>query len=103
VTYRNRRLLNLAHEMPCMAQFEHECNAHNGCVPMHSDSHLFGRGGWHKSHDFAFASGCPNAHAIITAKVNDPVNREQKFYDWLRAHVATQEWLWTNGKLKVAA
>ena len=103
MTYRNRRLLNLAHTMPCCAEFAHDCIGHQGCEPAHSDSHLFGRGGWHKSHDFAFASLCRNAHAILTAKVGDELAREQKFYDWLRAYVKTHEWLWTNGKLKVAA
>lgn len=70
---------------------------------MHSDHHIFGRGGWHKSHDFAFAAGCRTAHKMLTAKVNDETTREQKFFDWLRAFVKTQEWLWVNGKLKVAA
>jgi hypothetical protein len=103
MTYRNKRLTDLAHDMPCCAQFKHDCNDFNGCVPMHSDHHIFGRGAWHKSHDFAFAAGCPNAHAILTAKVNDDLERDQKFFDWMRAHVKTMEWLWTNGKLKVAA
>lgn len=103
MTYRNRRLLNLAHEMPCMVEFTHQCTGYLGCEPMHSDSQLFGRGGWHKSHDFAFAAGCTVAHRMLTAKVNDETTREQKFYDWLRAFVKTQEWLWANGKLKVSA
>lgn len=70
---------------------------------MHADSHIFGRGAGHKSHDFAFASGCRNAHALLTAKVKDDMERDIKFYAWLRAYSKTQEWLWTNGKLKVAA
>lgn len=102
MTYRNRSLLDLAHDMPCCYEEQHDCNAHLGCVPMHSDSHIFGRGGWHKSHDFAFASGCPNAHAILTAKVGDEMKREIKFYAWLRAYVKTWIWLWENGKLRVA-
>ena len=84
-----------------MAKFPHDCNAQNGCVPAHSDSHIFGRGGWHKSHDFAFASMCPNAHSVITAKINDDLTREQKFMDWLRAYVATWEWIWSHNKVGV--
>ena len=102
MTYRNKRLTELAHDMPCCADFPHECNDVNGCVPMHADSSIFGRGGWHKSHDFAFAAGCPNAHAVITAKVGDELTREQKFYDWMRSYVKTWEWLWENRKVKVA-
>jgi hypothetical protein len=33
--YENRKLLDLAHETPCMAQFEHDCNGYLGCVPAH--------------------------------------------------------------------
>jgi hypothetical protein len=69
---------------------------------MHADSQIFGRGGWHKAHDFAFASGCPNGHALITAKVNDEMERERKFFIWLRAFVKTWEWIWENRKVKVA-
>ena len=69
---------------------------------MHADSHIFGRGASHKSHDFAFAAGCRNAHKILTAKVNDTLEREQKFFDWLRAYVKTQHYLWHNKKVKVA-
>lgn len=101
MTYRNRKLLNIAHDMPCCADFPHDCNAHLGCEPMHADSHIFGRGHGHKSHDFAFAAGCSNAHRILTAKVNDDLSRDQKFFDWLRAYVKTLEWLWQNGRLRV--
>lgn len=101
MTYRNRALLNLAHDMPCCADFPHECNDSNGCEPAHSDHHIYGRGGWHKSHDFAFAACCPAAHRYLTAKVNDDLQREQKFYDWMRAYVKTWEWLWTNRKVRI--
>lgn len=101
MTYRNRRLLDQAHSMPCFVDEPHDCNAYLGCVPMHSDSSFFGRGHGHKSHDFAFASGCSNAHAVLTANKN--MDRDTKFYAWLRAHVKTMEWLWTNDRIKVAA
>ena len=84
-----------------MADFDHPCAGYNGCEPAHADSSIFGRGHGHKSHDFAFAALCPPAHRILTAKVGDSLTREQKFMDWLRAYVKTQEWLWTNGKVKV--
>jgi hypothetical protein len=103
MTYRNRRLLDLAHDCPCMVDEPHACNDFNGCVPAHADWSIFGRGHGHKAHDFAFAAACPPAHALITAKVNDDMERERKRMIWLRAHVRTMEWLWENGKLKVAA
>jgi hypothetical protein len=102
MTFRCRALLDLAHDMPCFVDWPHECTAYLGCEPMHSDSHIFGRGHGHKAHDFAFASGCRNAHAILTPKVNDDVEREAKFYCWLRAYAKTLEWLWTQKRIKVA-
>ena len=103
MSYRNRRLLDLAHEAPCFAQFEHDCSSYLGCEPAHADSQLFGRGHGHKAHDFAYASLCHNAHLKLSAQVGGGMDRDTKFHEWLRAYVATQEWLWTNGKLKVAA
>jgi hypothetical protein len=103
VTYRNKRLTDLCHDCPCFVDEPHQCNDHQGSVPMHSDWSIFGRGGWHKAHDFAIAAGCPNAHALLTGHIGDDSEREHKRMVWLRAHVKTMEWMWTNGKVKVAA
>lgn len=97
MTYRNRKLLDMAHSMPCMATFPHECFGYLGCDPAHSDSHLFGRGMGHKSHDFAFAAMCNSAHM----ELDRFFDKEIKDYEWLRAYVKTQEYLWENGMLKV--
>jgi hypothetical protein len=99
MTFRSRKLLDLAHDMPCMCEFIHDCTQQLGVEPMHSDSHLFGRGHGHKSHDFAFAAGCHAAHEILTGSHN----RDQKFFDWLRAYVKTQEYLWERGLVQVNA
>ena len=69
---------------------------------MHSDSQIFGRGAWHKSPDWAWGSGCHEAHRLLTAKINPEMNHEQKFTEWLKAYVATQDWLWNQGKIKLA-
>ena len=91
MTYRNRRLLDLAHSMPCMAHFDHQCTAWHGCEPAHSDSQLFGRGHGHKSHDWAFASLCHNAHVELST-----FDREAKQAEWLRAYIGTQSHLYEN-------
>lgn len=96
MTYRNRKLLDLAHDMPCMAGFDHQCYGYLGCDPAHSDSHIFGRGCGHKSHDFAFAAMCNNAHKML-----DTFDRDTKFFEWLRAYSKTQEYLWENNKLTI--
>lgn len=97
MTYRNRKLLNLAHDSPCFAQFDHLCTEHLGVEPAHSDAQIFGRGHGHKSHDFAFAAMCHTAHMQL-----DTFEREVKQTEWLRGHIATMEFLWSNEKLKVA-
>src|SRR5687768_6516896 len=97
MTYRNRALLDLAHDAPCFADFFHECGGWQGCDPAHSDSSIFGRGFSHKSDDCFFASMCNAAHRML-----DTMERDEKFYAWLRAYAQTQTWLWENKKLMVA-
>ena len=80
-----------------MVEFEHDCSAHLGVEPMHSDQQIFGRGSYHKSADWAFAAGCHNAHVHI-----DTFDRETKRAEWLRAFIKTQDYLWTQGLVKVA-
>jgi hypothetical protein len=97
MTFRSRTLLNLAHDCPCLAAFAHDCSEYQGVEPAHSDQQIWGRGHGHKSHDFAFAAMCHTAHMML-----DTFERDVKQTEWLRAHVRTMEWLWTNRKLKVA-
>ena len=97
MTFRSRKLLDLAHTAPCFADYVHQCGEYLGCEPSHSDSSIFGRGHGHKSNDFAFASLCHEAHMML-----DRMERDEKFYSWLRAYVKTQDYLWTNGLVKVA-
>jgi hypothetical protein len=102
VTYRNRKLLDIAHEMPCLAKFPHDCTEHLGCVPAHSDMQIFGRGIGHKTPDWAFAAMCHNAHREVDPKLAPQFDREQRQIEWMLAYVATTNWLFENGKLKVA-
>lgn len=101
MTYRNRRLLDLAHEMSCHAAFPHDCNQWDGCVPAHSNWQIWGRGSGHKTPDWAFAAVCPNAHAILDPKVSPVFDREQRQTEWLKAFVGTQNEIWESGKVVV--
>jgi hypothetical protein len=103
VTFRSRALLDLAHEAPCMASFRHQCTGHLGCEPAHSDSQIHGRGFGHKAADWAVAFMCHEAHRAISAVINPQFDRAQKQAEWYLAHVRTLNWLFENGKLKVAA
>ena len=95
MNYRNRKLLDLAHTAPCFAKFDHQCMEHLGCDPAHSDSHIFGKGKGLKAHDWAFASLCNPAHMML-----GQMEREERFYEWLHAFVATQKYLWEEGLVK---
>ena len=102
MTYRNRKLLDIAHGMPCMAKFPHKCTQHLGCEPAHSDMQIFGRGHGHKAPDWAFAAMCHNAHQEIDPKLAPAFDRDQRHTEWMRAYVATMNWLFENELLEVA-
>lgn len=96
MTYRNRALLDLAHEAPCCAQFEHTCTEYQGVEPAHSDQQIHGRGHGHKSHDFCHAAMCHTAHMML-----DTFPRDVKNTEWVRAFVKTFLWYFQNGYLMV--
>lgn len=85
-----------AHTAPCRADFPHDCGGWQGCDPAHADSQLFGRGASFKSPDHFVAHLCHTAHMAL-----DTMEREIAFYAWLRAYVATQNYLWETGKIVV--
>ena len=99
--YRNRKLLDLSHWMPCQATFAHTCNQGDGCHPAHANWLVWGKGVGHKSPDWAFAAVCGNAHRELDGKINPTMDREQRQAEWLRAFIATQDMLWKKGLLKV--
>lgn len=102
MTYRNKRLTDLAHGLTCHAKFPHECNGYLGCVPAHSNWQIWGRGAGHKTPDWAFAAVCPNAHSMLDPKINPEFDREQRQTEWVRAFVSTQNEIWQKGLVKVA-
>jgi len=101
MTYRNRALLDLAHEMPCMVKMLHNCNAHLGCHPMHADWQEWGRGHGHRAPDWAFAAGCGNAHQMLGKNIGGGMPQEERKAEWLRAFISTQNYLWKTGLLRI--
>jgi hypothetical protein len=98
-----RRLLDLAHTMPCFATFEHECNERLGCHPAHANWLRWNKGVGHKVSDWAFASVCGNAHAIIDGKLgHNPLPKDAREYWWLNAFISTQDYIWKNRLVRVA-
>jgi hypothetical protein len=99
---RARRLLDLAHEMPCMAAFPHACNESLGCHPAHSNWQAWGKGVHLKATDWAFAAVCGAAHRELDGKLNPTMSREARQAEWLNAFIATHDWLWREKRIRVS-
>jgi hypothetical protein len=98
-THRNRALLDVAHEAPCMLLLGVPGCGNDKSVPCHSDMLRHGRGVGHKSHDCFAVPGCPACHSIFTRKhLGTPMYEAT----WQQANERFQVWLWRNGKVKVA-
>ena len=97
--HRDRKLLDLAHEAPCMLLLGATgCGAYPS-VPCHSDLLEHGRGASSKSHDCYAVPGCPPCHALFTrARLGQEKYREV----WRAAHEKYQLWLWRKKKIRVA-
>lgn len=98
MTYRNRALLDLAHDMPCQARFAHICNGPS--VPAHANGQAWGRGFSHKAPDCFYAAVCPEAHDFIDGRKGG-WELWRKRDEWERAYRYTQLWLWETGKVRV--
>lgn len=98
MTFRNRKLLDLAHEAPCMLRLAKPCGTDKS-VPCHSDNLKHGRGVGHKSHDCFAVPGCPNCHSRFTREY---LGRGGYDDIWAQANADYQLWLWQNEKVKVA-
>jgi hypothetical protein len=99
--YENKRLTNLAHDMPCYATFPHTCVQHLGCVPAHANWLLFGKGHGAKVSDCFFASMCDTAHKMIDRQIPSDMDEDVLRQEWLRSYISTQDHLWREGKVKV--
>jgi len=97
-SYRNRKLLDLAHEAPCMLQLGEAGCGNNLSSACHSDLLEHGRGVGLKSHDWAAVPGCPACHARFTREHLGLVEYKAV---WQKAHDRYQDWLWRNNKIKV--
>lgn len=99
----NRRLLDLAHEMPCFATMPHRCTAHLGCHPAHANWQRWGKGVGKKVSDWAFASVCGEAHKILDGKLgHDTLPQDEREYFWLEAFISTQDHIWAERLVRVA-
>ena len=102
--HRDRKLLDIAHEAPCMLLLgAHGCGAHPS-VPCHSDMQRHGRGVGNKSHDCLAVPGCPACHAVFTRAHLGRGYSESYGYEeaWIAALERYLVWLWKNKRVRVS-
>lgn len=96
MTYRNRKLLDLAHKLndcPLCGKYREE-----GLIPMHSNHQRHGKGMGHKAADHFHGAGCDECHKKIDSGA---ISREEKADLWQRAFELTLTRYWENGWLAV--
>lgn len=99
MTYRNRKLLDVAHDAPCFLLLGAIGCGNHPSVPCHSDMQRHGRGVGHKSHDCLAVPGCPACHLVFT---REKLGRDGYESAWIQAFERYLVWLWTEGKVKLA-
>lgn len=97
--YRNRKLLDLAYELPCTMRIEGVCVGGRG-EPAHSNQSRHGKGKSLKAHDCYFASACRACHREVDQGMR--FSREERADIWQRAFEETLLLLWQGGHINVA-
>ena len=88
MNYRNRALLDLARDAPCMG-----CGKQDGTtVAAHSNWREHGKGMSVKAHDCFVAFLCFVCHAALDQ--GKEMSRDQRYETWLMAHFKTMLYLW---------
>lgn len=96
MTHRDRKLLDVARDAPCLLQLG-PCSGQ--VVACHSDQLEDGRGVGHKSHDCLCVSGCVACHAKFTRAYLGRAQYAEIHTKALKRYIV---WMWTEGKVKVA-
>ncbi len=99
MNYRDRDLLDLAYELPCMLQLPC-CEGGRG-EPCHSNQARHGKGGALKAHDCFYAAGCRSCHRELDQ--GRTMTREGKRDAWQLGYERTMLALWRQGLIEVAA
>jgi hypothetical protein len=95
MNYRNKKLLEVVREAPCMM-----CSMKDGTVcAAHSNQLRDGKGTGIKANDFRIAALCHQCHHMID---NDKsLDKHDRIVAWEEAHRKTIGWLFTNGHIQI--
>ncbi len=99
MNYRNRKLLDLAHEIPCQLQIENVCSG-SMAEAAHSNLGQHGKGKSMKAHDCFFAAACRECHFEIDN--GKRLSKDERENIWRAGHERTMLLLWRIGYLQVA-
>ncbi len=105
MNYRNRKLLDLAHNIARCTNCDAFCS---GCEPAHENGVEAGKGFGIKAHDNRHAALCHACHAWYDqGRGSDPTGcydgtKPDKADMWNRAHKRTFDLYWGQGWLKLA-
>jgi hypothetical protein len=99
--YENRALTALAKHVPCMFTFPHICSGDT--VACHSNWLEWGKGVGKKCSDWAWASGCLEAHKTIDGRIQPTFSEDERRYYWLQAYISTQDYIWRERLVRVTA
>lgn len=97
MTYRNRKLLDLAKQAPICFRCQ---RSNDGTVVMaHSNQIRDGKGTGHKAADYRVAGLCRKCHMEIDN--GQSMSREDRMSAWEEAHRATIGWMFDAGLVEV--
>jgi len=93
--YRNKKLLEIVREAPCM-----QCGAKDGTVvAAHSNQLRDGKGKGIKAHDYRIAALCFQCHYELDQ--GSKLDKQERRDIWDEAHRATIGWLFDNAHLQL--
>ena len=95
MNYRNKKLLEIVREAPCMM-----CSIKDGTVcAAHSNQLRDNKGTGVKAHDFRISALCHQCHHMID---NDKsLDKHDRISAWEEAHRKTIGWLFTNNHIQI--
>ena len=97
--FKSKPLTDLARHVPCMFVFAHQCSSDT--MACHANWLQWNKAVGKKAPDWAWASGCLNAHDAIDNKLNKTLSMEAREAEWMTAFVSTQNYLWEHGLIAV--
>lgn len=98
--FKSKSLTGLAKYVPCMFVFPHNCSEHT--MACHANTLKWNKAVGKKAPDWAWASGCLEAHNAIDDKLNKTLSMEAREAEWMMAYVSTWNYIYENRLVKVA-